>query len=805
MFVSLKWLQDYVDISDITAADLAERITRSGIEVEQVEVQNESISGVVIGHVLEKVQHPNADKLNVCQVDLGNGEPVQIVCGAKNVAAGQKVAVATVGAILPGNFKIKKAKLRGEVSNGMICSLTELGVESKLVPKEYSEGIYVFANDTEVGQNALEVLHRDDTVLELSLTPNRADALSMIGVAYEVGAILNRPIKLETPTYKEANEKTSDYISVSVEAKEDAPIYIAKVIKDVKIAASPLWLQGRLMAAGIRPINNVVDITNYVLIEYGQPLHAFDYDLIGSKEILVRRAKTSEEITTLDGVKRTLNEEHLVITNGTNPIALAGVMGGLDSEVKDSTTTILLESAYFKSSTIRKASKDHGLRSEASARYEKGIDPKRARMAMERASQLLEQLAGGTILQGDIEVNTYQEVETKVEVTLTKINRVLGTSLTLEEVVSILNRLQLPTIVEGETIIVDVPTRRQDITIAADIIEEVARMYGYDSLGSTLPTGATTQGQLTKYQVKRRATRRYMDGAGLTQAITYSLTSEQKASTLALESGEPVKLLMPMSEEHSTLRQSIVPSLLQVVKYNNARQNDSIAIYEVGNVFLKSSSDTQLPKHEEHLAGAITGLWVNHPWQQVKTPVDFFVLKGIIEGLFAQFNLTNRVEYVKATRDGLHPGRTANIVLDNEVIGFIGQVHPTVEKEMDLKATYVFELNLEKVLNADVESLVYKAIPRFFSVSRDIALVVDTNVPANDIIQVIKEAGGKLLTNVTVFDLYEGERMEEGKKSLAYSLTYFDPEKTLTEEDILSVHQKVLDATKDKFGAVLRG
>ena len=804
MFVSLKWLQDYVDIADITASELAERITRSGIEVEQVEVQNEGITGIVVGHVVERVQHPNADKLSVCQVDLGNGEPVQIVCGAKNVAAGQKVAVATVGATLPGNFKIKKAKLRGEESNGMICSLTELGVESKLVPKEYSEGIYVFADATEVGQDAMAVLHRDDTVLELSLTPNRADALSMIGVAYEVGAILNRPVKLPAPTYTEAAEKAADYINVTVEATEDNPIYIAKVIKDVKIEESPLWLQGRLMAAGIRPINNVVDITNYVLIEYGQPLHAFDYDRLGSKEILVRRAKDGEEIETLDGTKRTLKADHLVITNGTTPVALAGVMGGANSEVSETTTNILLEAAYFKGSTIRKSSKDNGLRSESSTRYEKGIDPNRARMAAERAAELLEQLAGGTVLAGDVEINNYEEVETKVEVTLTKINQVLGTNLTVEDVTAIFAKLQFPTVVEGENFIVTAPTRRQDITIPADLIEEVARMYGYDNLGSTLPTGATTQGHLTEYQAKRRAARRFMEGAGLTQTITYSLTSEAKATSLALEVREPVKLLMPMSEEHSTLRQSIVPNLLQVLKYNNARQSDSVAVYEVGNVFLKTS-DTELPEHQEHIAGAITGLWANHPWQQVKTPVDFFILKGILEGLFAQFDLTSRVEYVKATREALHPGRTADVQLDGEVIGFIGQVHPTVEKEMDLKATYVFELNLEKVLNANVEALVYESIPRFFSVTRDIALVVDKSTAAGDIIKVIKEAGGKLLTNVSVFDLYEGERMEEGKKSLAYSLTYFDPEKTLTDEEIVKVHNKVLEAVKTKTGAVLRG
>jgi len=804
MFVSYKWLQDYVDLSGITPEELAEKITKSGIEVEGVEVLNEGIRNVVIGHVLEKEKHPNADKLNKCLVDIGEGDPVQIICGAPNVDKGQKVAVAKAGAVLPGNFKIKRSKLRGEESNGMICSLQELGYEGKLVPKEYSEGIYVFPNETQVGLDALEQLNRDDQVLELGLTPNRADCLSMLGVAYEVAAILGREVKLPQPKTDTSSEKASDYIQVKVEAKEDNPLYVAKVIKNVKIGPSPLWMQARLMAAGIRPHNNVVDITNYILLEYGQPLHAFDYDRLGSKEILVRRAKDGEVIVTLDDAKRELTQDHLVITNGTTPVALAGVMGGANSEVQNDTTNVLLESAYFTGPVIRKASKDHGLRSEASSRYEKGVDPNRVRAAAERAVQLLAELAGGEVLEGSVEADALTVEPAVVTVTLEKINRVLGTDLDMKQVEDIFARLQFETNVDNGTIIVTVPTRRGDITIEEDLIEEVGRLYGYDHLDSTLPIGSSTPGRLTAYQSKRRMVRRFLEGAGLYQAVTYSLTNEERAQQFALEKREPVQLAMPMSEDRSILRLSIVPQLLEVLKYNAARKNDSLAVYETGAVFLANGKD-ELPEEEEHLAGALTGLWESHPWQGEKKPVDFFVAKGILEGLFAKLGLEEKIEYRQAKREGLHPGRTADVYLNGEFIGFIGQTHPNIEKEYDLKETYVFELSMKALFAAEITPVHYEAIPRFPSITRDIALVVDKNTAAGELEQIIKGAGGALLKEVHVFDLYEGERMEQGKKSIAFSLKYFDPERTLTDEEVVKAHDKVLSAVKEQAGAVLRG
>ena len=803
MFVSYKWLQQYIDLDGLSAKDLADKITKSGIEVEGVELKSEGIKGVVVGHVLEKVKHPEADKLNVCQVDLGGEEPVQIVCGAANVDAGQKVAVATVGAVLPGNFKIKKAKLRGQASNGMICSLQELGIESKLIAKEYSSGIFVFPNDVEVGTDALQQLSLDDEVLELSLTPNRSDCLSMLGVAYEVGAILGKDVTYPEATYEAGTEKASDFIAVEVEANDANPLYTAKVIKDVKIGPSPLWMQSTLMAAGIRPHNNIVDITNFVLLEYGQPLHAFDYDKLGSKKIIVRTAHAGEKIVTLDDTERTLQPHNLVITNGTEPIALAGVMGGANSEVSETTTTVLLESAYFAASSVRKTSKELGLRSEASARYEKGVDPNRVRAAAERAAALMAELAGGTVLEGTVEVDTLTVEPAVVSIGLEKINTLLGTTLTMAEVEAIFTKLKFETVVEGNELTVTVPTRRGDITIPEDLVEEVARLYGYDNIPKTLPAGSGTAGKLSAYQSKRRIVRRYLEGAGLSQAITYALTSPAKATAFAIEVKETVNLSMPMSEERSVLRQSIVPQLLEVLKYNVARQNDSLALYETGHVFLNNSQE--LPEEREHVAGALTGLWHSQLWQGEKKALDFFVAKGILEGLFEKLGLSDQITFAATQVDGMHPGRTASVLLNGEYIGYVGQVHPVVEQEHDLKETYVFELSLQALLNAEVAPVAYESIPRFPSISRDIALVVDSKTVAGDVQSIIFEAGGKLLKDVSIFDVYEGEHMEVGKKSLAFSLKYFDPTKTLTDEEVTKAHTKVLEAVKEKAGAELRG
>ncbi|HSJ37500.1 MAG TPA: phenylalanine--tRNA ligase subunit beta, partial [Planococcus sp. (in: firmicutes)] len=692
MLVSIKWLKEYVNTQDLPPAELGERITRSGIEVDAVIDRSDGLSNIVVGYVESCEKHPEADKLSICQVNVGETVD-QIICGAPNIAAGQHVIVARPGATLPGGMKIKGAKLRGEESNGMICSLQELGIEGKLVPKAYADGIYVLPENAEVGSDVIANFDLDDTVLELGLTPNRADAMSMLGVAYEVGAILEEEVKLPEITYKEVADKASSMLTLHIDSPEANPLYVAKVVRNIEVKESPMWLQQRLMASGVRPHNNVVDITNYVLMEYGQPLHAFDYDLLETGNITVRHAKTDELITTLDGNERKLSLNNLVITNGKKPVALAGVMGGANSEVSKDTTTIVIESAYFASGSIRQTSKQHNLRSDASSRYEKGVDPNRVIPAAERAAQLLSEIAGGEVLAGSVIFDQLKREEKIVKVSPDFINSRLGMKIRLDDMLDILNRLQFKTEAMNNQLVISVPTRRQDIQIEEDIVEEIARLYGYDEIPSTLPETATTPGGLSPYQTKRRIVRNYLEGAGLLQATTYSLTSQKSATQFAMKHTELTRLLMPMSEERSTLRQSILPHLLESVTYNTARRTDSVALYETGSVFLKGHDE--LLNEEEHVAVAMTGLWLDNSWQGEKKAVDFFVLKGIVEGLANKLGV--KVDFERGEMDGLHPGRTAYITLDGHRIGIIGQLHPTEQKARDLKTTIVMELSLAEL------------------------------------------------------------------------------------------------------------
>ncbi|WP_026690603.1 phenylalanine--tRNA ligase subunit beta [Alteribacter aurantiacus] len=806
MLVSYNWLTEYLHIDDYTPADIAEKLTRSGVEVDILHKLGEGIEGVVVGYVLECEKHPDADKLNVCKVDIGEEEPVQIVCGAKNVGQGQHVAVAKVGAILPGDFKIKKAKLRGQASHGMICSLQELGIEAKFVSKAYATGIFVFPNDVKPGQDALEQLNLNDTVLELDLTPNRADCLSMIGVAYEVGAILDREPKLPQPSVHTAQELASDYIGVSVDDKDDTPFYGATIIKNVKIKESPLWLQTRLMAAGIRPINNVVDVTNYVLIEYGQPLHAFDYDLIGSKTIRVRRAHDEEQMVTLDDQERTLTSDHLVITNGEKPIALAGVMGGADSEVHNGTTTILLEAAVFNGSVIRQASKHTGLRSDASTRYEKGVDPARVKKAGLRAAQLIAELADGDVLEGPVEVDGRDESPAKVELSLERVNRKLGTDLTTTTVEGIFHRLGFSFTKTAKGFNVEIPSRRQDISIDVDLLEEIARLYGYDNIPTTLPDSVTTPGGLTKKQTIKRKSRRYLESAGMNEAVTYALTTAKKESNLRPSwIKHDVSLALPMSEDRSTLRTTLIPHLLDALSHNKNRNVQDVALFELSSVFhtVEETVTTQ-PNEKLHLAGAIMGMWHEHQWQQERKPVDFYVVKGLVEGLIEELDADGEITFEQEEIAGMHPGRGARVLVGKTDIGYLAQVHPATAKEWSLKNVYVFELNMDRLADQTKGDVRYEPIPRFPSMDRDIALVVDEKISSGKLEAVIRYEGGRLLKGVKLFDLYEGENLEEGKKSLAFSLKYQDPERTLTDEDVSKVHNRVVEKLEAELGATLR-
>ncbi|MGW7951854.1 phenylalanine--tRNA ligase subunit beta [Staphylococcus xylosus] len=800
MFISKEWLESYVEVNQPVNV-LAERITRTGIEVDDIIDYTKGIKNLVVGYVQSIAAHPDADKLNVCQVDIGEVEPVQIVCGAPNVDAGQTVIVATVGGRLPGGVKIKRAKLRGERSEGMICSLQEIGVPTNLVPKQFENGIYVFSSEVTPGTDALSALYLDDQVMEFDLTPNRADALSMIGTAYETAALYNVPmVKPETQS-NENDEHTNDEISVTIQNEDKVPYYSARVVKDVTIKPSPEWMQMRLIKAGIRPINNVVDISNYVLIEYGQPLHMFDKDQIGSKQIEVRQAKADEVITTLDDQERKLVASDIVITNGNSPIAIAGVMGGDFSEVTEATTNVVIEGAIFDPVSIRHTSRRLNLRSEASSRFEKGIATEFVDEAVDRACYLLQTYADGTVTQGRVAEGDLGEFVTPIDISVSKVNQTIGFELAAKDIEAIFVQLGFETTNTDDVLTVMVPSRRKDITIKEDLIEEIARIYGYDEIPSTLPVFEhVTHGSLTDRQSKSRIVKASLEGAGLNQAINYSLVDKERANHFALQNRDTVALLMPMSEAHSTLRQSLIPHLIDAVAYNVARKNNHVRLYELGRVFF-GNGEGELPDEVEYLSGILTGDYTVSAWQGKKEEIDFFVAKGIVDRVAEKLDI--QFEYEAAEINGLHPGRTAYVKLNEKVIGFVGELHPQIEKDNDLKRTYVFELNYDELMAVSVGYINYQPIPRFPGVSRDIALVINRDMPSAKLVNTIHQNGGDILQEAEVFDVYEGEHVAEDEKSIAIRLSYLDTEDTLTDDKVNAVHEAILTALQAE-GATIR-
>ncbi|HCT1678966.1 TPA: phenylalanine--tRNA ligase subunit beta [Staphylococcus aureus] len=800
MLISNEWLKEYVTIDD-SVSNLAERITRTGIEVDDLIDYTKDIKNLVVGFVKSKEKHPDADKLNVCQVDIGEDEPVQIVCGAPNVDAGQYVIVAKVGGRLPGGIKIKRAKLRGERSEGMICSLQEIGISSNYIPKSFESGIFVFSESQVPGTDALQALYLDDQVMEFDLTPNRADALSMIGTAYEVAALYNTKMTKPETTSNELELSANDELTVTIENEDKVPYYSARVVHDVTIEPSPIWMQVRLIKAGIRPINNVVDISNYVLLEYGQPLHMFDQDAIGSQQIVVRQANEGEKMTTLDDTERELLTSDIVITNGQTPIALAGVMGGDFSEVKEHTSNIVIKGAIFDPVSIRHTSRRLNLRSESSSRFEKGIATEFVDEAVDRACYLLQTYANGKVLKDRVSSGELGAFITPIDITADKINRTIGFDLSQNDIVTIFNQLGFDTEINDDVITVQVPSRRKDITIKEDLIEEVARIYGYDDIPSTLPVfEKVTSGQLTDRQYKTRMVKEVLEGAGLDQAITYSLVSKEDATAFAMQQRQTIDLLMPMSEAHASLRQSLLPHLIEAASYNVARKNKDVKLFEIGNVFF-ANGEGELPDQVEYLSGILTGDYVVNQWQGKKETVDFYLAKGVVDRVSEKLNL--EFSYRRADIDGLHPGRTAEILLENKVIGFIGELHPTLAADNDLKRTYVFELNFDALMAVSVGYINYQPIPRFPGMSRDIALEVDQNIPAADLLSTIHAHGGNILKDTLVFDVYQGEHLEKGKKSIAIRLNYLDTEETLTDERVSKV-QAEIEAALIEQGAVIR-
>ncbi|WP_018887811.1 phenylalanine--tRNA ligase subunit beta [Paenibacillus massiliensis] len=814
MKVSTEWLSDYISLDQLSAEELAERITRSGIEIDQIENRNKGVTDVVVGYVKSKEKHPDADKLNVCIVDAGLEEELQIVCGAKNVDAGQKVPVALVGAKLPGGLDIKKAKLRGVLSQGMICSAKELGLNDKLLPKDQQEGILVLPEETEIGTPITKLLGLEDQVLEFDLTPNRSDCLSMLGAAYEVSAIFGRDVTLPDPQADlvEVAEAAAEELKVSIAASEQCSHYAARVIKGVKIGPSPLWLRNRLMAAGIRPINNIVDITNYVMLEYGQPLHAFDADKLEGKQISVRLANAGETMVTLDDQERKLEPHMLLVTDGAKPIAIAGVMGGANSEVSETTVNIVLESARFSGSSVRKTSRQLGLRSEASLRFEKEVDSGAVIPALNRAAALIERYAQGSVLQGIVEAGEAQTANRIVRLSLDKLNRYLGTELSLLEVKTIFGRLHFDYgDAEHGVLEVAVPTRRGDITLDVDLIEEVARLYGYDNIPTTPIEGPTTQGTLTPAQSLRRALRQLLVHSGWQEMISYSFTHPGQNGQFPswLEGAHPVALAMPMSEERSVLRTSMLPHMIDAAVYNRNRKQENLSFFEIGSVFLSGEETlTKQPQEIPVLSLLLTGSRRTKQWNAAAEPVDFFDLKGALEAVLSYAGLAEQARYVANQPQGYHPGRAASVYLELDGqqvwIGTLGQLHPEIQHKHDLQDTYVAEIALDAIVRHMNRNIRYHELPRYPSVERDVAVVIDQAVESGDLLKTIRESGGELLQHAEVFDIFTGSKLGEHKKSVAIALRYRHQERTLTDEEISVAHARVVEALEQSFGAELR-
>ncbi|MGV0167276.1 phenylalanine--tRNA ligase subunit beta [Furfurilactobacillus sp. WILCCON 0119] len=803
MKVSTDWLSEYLTL-DVAPKDLGEKIERTAVEVDRVYKMSDGMSKLIVGETLSVEPHPDSDHLHVCQVNVGEDEPQQIVCGAPNVAVGQKVIVAMPGAWIGGHNKIKKGKMRGVVSNGMLCALQEIGFDAKIAPSDYEDGIYILPADSVPGESVFPILGMDDDIIETDLTPNRGDMNSMNGTAWEVGAIYGQTPKLPEFTLTEAaSANVADLINVTADPAL-APTYKMRVVQNVTVQASPLWLQKRLWEAGIRPINNVVDVTNYMMLMYGQPLHAFDYDKLTSHNISVRLAHADETLTTLDDEERTLRDTDMVIADGDRAIALAGTMGGLDTEIDDKTTTIAIESAIFEPIHIRKTARHFNLHSEASMRFERGINPADNQTTLDHAAALMAELGAGDVATGTAVGSETVVNPVVVPITLTRINHVLGTTLTAAAVQTLFDHLNFPTTNDGETFTVTVPVRRWDIAIEADLMEEVARLYGYDNLPSTLPTGPTTPGSLTSAQRIMRDARHLLEGAGLNQAISYALTTTAKAELFMMRDSEPTLLDFPMSSDHTTARMNLISGLLDDVAYNVARKQTDVSLYEQGRVFYREGDDIR-PLEEEHIAGAITGTMTPATWNNKAAAADFFSMKGIVELFLHDMGLSKPVSYqANQTRPEMHPGQTADVYVGDELVGFVGQVHPTIAADYKIPATFVFELNLQALIDADHDRQQYAPISKFPAVTRDVAILVDETVTNADVIAAIEKRGGAHLVDVTLFDVYAGNHLPAGKKSLAYTLTFQDVKGTLVEADVTKSFDKVVKELETSFEAEIR-
>ena len=797
MNVTLNWLKTYIDF-EFSPNELAERLTMLGVEVEAIKQLGTGLDGIVVGRVDVVGRHPNADKLVLCQVDVGEAESLQIVCGAPNVREGMFAPVATIGATLPIGLTIKSAKLRGEISQGMLCSEKELGLS------EDAAGLMELSADISVGTPLTEALRLDDVMFELEVTPNRPDCLSLIGVAREIRAETGNPLKLPHVDLEENETDIRDLTSVTIDAPDLCPRYAARVIQGVKVAESPAWLQQRLESVGVGVVNNIVDVTNFVLMEYGQPLHAFDYHKLSENRIVVRRAADDERLTTLDEVDRELTTDTLVIADAEKPVALAGIMGGYDSEITETTCDVLLESAYFNPSSIRATAKALGINTEASYRFERGADPGAVLAALDRAAQLIAELAGGTVCKGTVDVYPGEEPLREIQFRPDRVNFVLGTELEATEMEQILSRLGFDVEASGSAYQVTIPTFRSDITREIDLIEEIARVYGYDNIPTTLPKGDIPVPASDPKVEVRRCLKHFLLAAGMMEAVNYSFCDPNCFGKIRLASDNPLRdavpLRNPLSPEMSLLRTTLIPGLLENTQHNRNHQINTIGLFEIGGVFVRDGDQ----KEPERIAGILAGQIGDGIYGNPYRSPDFFDIKGLVEGMLEVCGIT---EYTLQKTDvpTFHPGRNAAVLLGEKPVGTFGEAHPVVLENYDLPyKAYLFEFDLEALVDVAVFAKSFEPISIYPKVERDLAIVLDKMVLSNMPIELIYTTGGEWVESVRLFDVYEGEQVPEGKKSLAYTIVYHSANETLTDKAVNALHDKVVKRLNQELGAELR-
>lgn len=811
MQVSIKWLKDYIDFTE-TPEQLADKLTMAGIPVENVVDPGEGLEKVVTGRIEKLEPHQNSDHLQICTMNVGLAENIIIVTGAQNVAEGQVVPVAMVGAHLPNGMKISKGKLRGVASNGMLCSAQELKLDLEKLPEEQKTGIFILPSDTPVGIPAKDVLGLNDVVLEFELTANRADCFSVFGLVREIAAITgNKPHFPEIKVNEDDNTKLNDIFSVEIADPDLCSRFSTRMLKNVKIGPSPEWMQQRLEGAGIRSINNVVDVTNFVMIELGHPMHAYDYDKITGKKLIARRAIEGEELHTLDDTSRKAKGEMLVIADSEKAAGLAGIMGGFETEITDTTTTVVLESADFYGPCIRRTARACGLSSEASGRFERGVDSETTIKALDRAAQLLQEMGACTVCEGIVDVYPNPKQANYVTFTPEQINNHLGINIAKDVMLNIITSVGFDvTKDENDEITVKVPSWRNDVTCMADISEEIARLHGFDKIKSTLPNGVSMQGTQSAKQTFIDKVKASLSSQGLYETISFALTNEETFNKLNIPQDSPLRkavpIMNPLSDEYPLVRTTLLSSIFDNLARNLARKNDDVALFEVGSVFFpKALPVTELPDEVVKIAGAITGRRNAQGWNQTNDMVDFYDAKGIIEELLANLRVT-RYTVEAGTHYAMHPGKTALFKKGRDVIATVGEVHPAVLSAYGItKPVYIFELDATIVMKYMAKDLKYKALPKYPATSRDLAMLVDVDVNAADIEKAMTKAAGQNLTQITLFDVYTGKQVEEGQKSLAFSLTFQSNDKTLTDAEIDPAIEKIVAKLQKDFNANLRG